>query len=73
MGFLASVALPACAGFSRSQVSNAAEFTILVVPAGGAPDALAVADVNHDGAPDIRAANLEVGTITVLLGDRKGP
>ena len=34
MGFLASVALPACAGFSRSQVSDTAEFTILVVPAG---------------------------------------
>jgi hypothetical protein len=71
MGFLAVVALPACAGFSRSQASDTAGFTTLVVPAGGAPDALAVADVNHDGAPDILAANPEAGTITVLLGDRK--
>jgi FG-GAP-like repeat len=72
MGFLSVVALPACPGFSGSQVSDTAEFTTLVVPAGGAPDALAVADVNHDGAPDILAANPEAGTITVLLGDRKG-
>jgi hypothetical protein len=28
--------------------------------------------VNHDGVPDILAANPEAGTITVLLGDRKG-
>jgi hypothetical protein len=47
MCFLAVVALPACAGFSRSQASDTAEFTTLVVPAGGAPDALAVADVNQ--------------------------
>jgi hypothetical protein len=35
MGFLAVVALPACAGFSRSQVSDTAKFTTLMVPAGG--------------------------------------
>lgn len=72
MGFLAVAALSACAGFSRSQASDTAEFTTKVVPASGAPDALAVADVNHDGVPDILAANPEAGTITVLLGDRKG-
>jgi FG-GAP repeat len=70
MGFLAVAALSACAGFSRSQASDTAEFTTKVVPASGAPDALAVADVNHDGVPDILAANPEAGTITVLLGDR---
>jgi hypothetical protein len=36
------------------------------------PDAIAVADINHDGAPDIVVANPESGTVTVLLGDRTG-
>jgi hypothetical protein len=35
MAFLAVVALPACAGFSRSQISDTAKFTNLLVPAGG--------------------------------------
>lgn len=43
-----------------------------VIPTGGDPDAVAVADVNEDGAPDIIAANPESGTVTVLLGDGKG-
>jgi hypothetical protein len=50
-------------GFSRSQASDTAEFTTMVVPASGAPDALAVADVNHDGAPDILAGNAKLARL----------
>lgn len=49
-----------------------AHLTTVVIPTGGDPDAVAVADVNHDGAPDIIAANPNSGTVTVLLGDGKG-
>ena len=47
-------------------------FTTVAISAGGDPDAVAVADVNEDGAPDIIAANPNAGTVTVLLGDGKG-
>ena len=43
-----------------------------MIQTGGDPDAIAVADVNHDGIPDILAANSNSGTVTVLLGDGKG-
>ena len=49
-----------------------AQFATVVIPTGGDPDAIAVADLNHDGAPDIAVANPESGTVTVLLGDGKG-
>jgi hypothetical protein len=48
------------------------QFTTVIVPTGGDPDTIAVADVNHDGAPDIIAANPTSGTVTVLLGDGHG-
>jgi hypothetical protein len=48
------------------------QFSTQVIPAGGDPDAIAVADVNHDGKADIIAANPESGSVTVLLGDGKG-
>ena len=57
---------------SQTKGTDDARFTKIVVPTGGDPDAIAAADVNHDGAMDIIAANLEQGTVSVLLGDRKG-
>ena len=36
------------------------------------PRFIAVADVNHDGKPDLIVANAEGGTVTVLLGDGRG-
>jgi hypothetical protein len=57
---------------AQAQGSGGAQFTTMVIPVGGDPDAIAVADVNHDGIPDIVVANPESGTITVLLGDGKG-
>ena len=38
----------------------------------GGPRAVAVADVNHDGNPDMLVAGEATGSITVLLGDGKG-
>jgi FG-GAP-like repeat len=52
--------------------SGGEQFSTIVIPVGGDPDAIAIADVNHDGAPDIVIANPESGTVTVLLGDGKG-
>jgi hypothetical protein len=55
--------LPTCAQ------AISAEFTTQVIRTGGDPDAVIVADVNHDGIPDIIAANPSSGTVTALLGE----
>jgi FG-GAP-like repeat len=59
-----------CSG--QVQGSDGAQFSSIVIPVGGDPDAIAVADINRDGAPDIVVANPESETVTVLLGDRTG-
>jgi FG-GAP-like repeat len=70
--FLLVIALHVPVGQGRMRGTDAPGFTKVVIPTGGDPDAVAVADVNHDGALDIIAANPEHGTVSVLLGDRKG-
>ena len=57
---------------AQSDSPDPSQFATTIIPTGVDPDALAVADVNHDGAPDIIAANPESGTVTVLLGDGRG-
>jgi len=47
-------------------------FNEKVLLVGKAPGFLAVADLNHDGKPDIIVANTEDGTIGVFLGDGQG-
>lgn len=47
-------------------------FRQLTIRVGQGPRWVAVADVNHDGNPDILVTNAEAGTITVLLGDGTG-
>ena len=52
-------------------------FRQITISTGPSPRAIAVADVNHDGHPDILVANAgsdtaDTGTITVLLGDGRG-
>jgi hypothetical protein len=42
-----------------------------VIGVGKGPGAMAVADINHDGKPDVIVANTDDGTISVLLGDGK--
>ena len=49
-----------------------ASFRTIVLPVDGDPDAIAVADVNEDGAPDMILANPRAGTVSIMLGDRKG-
>lgn len=66
------VVLTVAPGMSQTKGMDDTRFTKIVVPIGGDPDALAAADLNNDGAMDIVAANLEQGTVSVLLGDRKG-
>lgn len=57
---------------SASYDSIALSFGKTVIGVGKGPGPIAVADINHDGKPDIMVANTEDGTITVLLGDGKG-
>ena len=47
-------------------------FRPVVFRVGKAPGPIAVADVNHDGRPDIIVGNMDDGTISVLLGDGTG-
>lgn len=72
--WFALLLLPSDPAKRRAQVisSDSVQFTTVVIPTGGDPDAIAVADVNHDGALDIIAANPNSGTVSVLLGDGKG-
>jgi len=56
-----------------TQTSNASDgFTRVVIPTGHHPGSIAVADLNHDGHPDIIVANTVDETVSVLLGDGKG-
>lgn len=41
-------------------------------PAGNSPDAVAIADVNNDGRPDLVAVNFSDGTASVFLGQPDG-
>jgi hypothetical protein len=74
--WMAWVALLALSTSERNRAPAApmdsAHFTTIVIPVGGDPDTVTVADVNHDGKPDIIEANPNSGTVTVLLGDGKG-
>ena len=47
-------------------------FAETVIRVGKGPGDIAVADINHDGKPDVIVANTDDGTISVLLGDGKG-
>src|SRR5690348_1277796 len=47
-------------------------FDPTVIRVGRGPSSNIVADVNHDGKPDILVANTADQTLTVLLGDGKG-
>jgi hypothetical protein len=48
MYFILVIALPVPVGLGQVRGTDASEFTNIVIPTGGDPDAVAVADVNHD-------------------------
>jgi FG-GAP-like repeat len=51
---------------------HAPRFNKVSIPTGNGPRWIAVADINHDGHPDLIVANDGSETISVLLGDGKG-
>ena len=57
------------AGDSTARIPR---FRQVSIPVDRGPRWVAVADVNHDGNPDILVANADAGSISVLLGDGKG-
>jgi FG-GAP-like repeat len=70
---------PVSAGFSPVSPSALAAQKVQLVgvaqrefSAGFSPSALAVADVNGDGVPDIIAANAQTNTVSILLGNGDG-
>lgn len=69
LALLAVLALP----FQGDAPSTRLDFRQQSIPTGGrAPYWVSVADVNHDGNPDILATNADSGTVAVLLGDGSG-
>ena len=52
--------------------STSANFLRTTIPVGEGPGSIAIADVNHDGKPDILVVNTTTETLLVLLGDGKG-
>jgi hypothetical protein len=55
-----------------AMAAPALDFDQRIIPVGGSPGSIAIADVNHDGKLDIIVANTTDGTLSVLLGDGKG-
>jgi hypothetical protein len=72
-GLLASFADGVQGAPQASQTPNGSDgFNRTVIPVGHHPGSIVVADVNHDGKPDIIVANTVDETVSVLLGDGKG-
>lgn len=57
---------------SSDSGSDAPHFRKVSIPVGSGPRWVSVADLNHDGNPDIIVANADAGTVIVLLGDGEG-
>lgn len=57
---------------SRDSSPVAPSFRQVSIPVGAGPRWVSVADLNHDGNPDLIVANADAGTLVVLLGDGKG-
>lgn len=66
-----TIATPFLTGTGPTAVSAPLGFDTVVVPVGKGPTFIAVADVNHDGKPDLIVANGDDSSVSVLLGDGK--
>jgi hypothetical protein len=69
---LAAILIVVLGFLSGDAASHTPRFHQVSIHVDRGPHWIAVADVNHDGNPDILVANAEAGTVSVLLGDRKG-
>jgi hypothetical protein len=73
---LAALAIACAAVFVFCRAISAADsgpsFDPLTIPVGKGPGSMVIADVNHDGKPDIVIVNIESETLSVLLGDGHG-
>jgi hypothetical protein len=71
---LGLLALCVAGGLIADEQSSppAASFDQIVLPVGQGPTRIVIADVNHDGKPDILVANETSQTLSVLLGDARG-
>ena len=70
--FAVAVIAAACRLDFPRAAADSLDFTQQVIRVGKGPGFVAVADVNHDGKPDLIVANEDDGTISVLLGDGAG-
>ncbi len=57
---------------SQSMPGPSLHLREITIPVGKGPNWVSVADVNHDGHPDILVTNSDDGSISVLLGDGLG-
>lgn len=69
--WMAVLVVAVCVTHSAAN-STSANFERTTVPVGEGPGSIAIADVNHDGKPDILVVNTAAETLSVLLGDGKG-
>jgi hypothetical protein len=67
-----AVLIPAVLALSGDAPNPSLHFHQQSIPTGRGPRWISVADVNHDGNPDILVTNADAGTLTVLLGDGRG-
>jgi hypothetical protein len=68
---IAALALVWFALAPTNSADHAPRFQAITIRTDKGPQFVAVADVNHDGKPDLLVAN-DSGTVTVLLGDGQG-
>ncbi len=64
--------VPTLLGFPLNAAPQPLQFRQTTIRVGPGPRWVAVADVNHDGNPDILVTNADAATVSVLLGDGGG-
>ncbi len=69
---LATMLLAVLGFLSGDSDSRPPRFRQISIHVDHGPHWVTVADLNHDGNPDILVANADAGTVSVLLGDGKG-